>query len=171
MTDQLFYCLPDGRRCLRRPSKMLSRCASTDTAKATLTAYRFTEACAFRRHGNDFQIDPLPDDMGALTHTVYAFVINDEIVRIGSSQGTLKARMKAWSNDVSAAFRGKFQPTSEDEASLWADELQRHGGGMIWARQGTIFPSTVADFMISGFREEEYHLIRKHHPRLNRSAR
>lgn len=163
--------LPDGRRCLRRWSKTLSRCPSTDTANATLTAYGFRQTSAFRRRGDIFQNDALPDDVAAWTHSIYAFVINDEIMRIGSSQGTLKARMKGWSDDVSAAFKGHYRPTTAEEASLWADELLTHGEGTIWARQGSLFRSTIADFAISGFREEEYHLIRKHSPRLNRSAR
>jgi hypothetical protein len=38
---------------------------------------------------------------------IYAFVVNDEIVRIGSSAAPLKKRLAAWRRDVSTSRAGK----------------------------------------------------------------
>jgi hypothetical protein len=165
------FTLPDGRPCLANWSKRYPRCVSTDAADVTLTGYGFQRVSSFRIEAEKFALEPLAREFARWTHSLYAFVINNEIVRIGSSQGKLRARLGGWSSDVSAALRGEFKSTGADEVALWSAELQRHLKGDIWARRGTIFRSSFIDTEVSGFREEEYYLIAKHLPRLNRSLR
>jgi hypothetical protein len=124
----------------------------------------------FRRVDDSFEISGLPPEEASWTQSIYAFVINDEIVRIGSSKEPLRIRMRRWSNDVSAAFRLKYGSTKQNEPDLWSEELAKHGEGTIWARQGTQFRSPITYEMLSGYQDEESYLIAKHQPRLNRGS-
>jgi hypothetical protein len=154
-----------------------SRCPSTLTARSTLTSYGFNKVARFHRNENRFQVFDRDLTATAWCNCVYAFVINDEIVRIGSSKDRLGARFNAYQNDLSYAFAGDFyrssgkpRSTKVDEATIWSIELATHGHGDIWAREGTQFFSPITQGTISGYQDEESFLIAKHQPRLNRGS-
>jgi len=164
------------RESLRR-WKTGARCSSTDRAAETLRGYGFRLIARFRRVEDSLEITDRDAEAEAWERTVYAFVLNNEIVRIGSSKDRLKARLNGYQKDISYAFAGDFvrasgkpRSTKSDEAKIWANELQKHAQGEIWARQGTQFHSPVTESTISGYQDEESFLIAKHQPRLNRGS-
>ena len=98
---------------------------------------------------------------------IYAFVVGDEIVRVGSSKGLLGGRLNSWTRDVSKAFRGDFGSTGEEEAAKWRACLTLHKGGLVFARVGTVVTTPVGTFPV--YKDEESVLIGRHKPRMNNS--
>lgn len=170
MTDQI-SALP-SLRAWKGP-----RCHSTFEASKTLSAYGFSVVARFRRGEGRFMIFDRDQIASQWRCVVYAFVLGDEILRIGSSKDRLDARLNSYQNDVSYALAGNFyrksgkqRSTKPDEAAIWNDELDLHGEGEIWARQGTRFHSPITQDAISGYQDEESFLIARHQPRLNRGS-
>lgn len=106
-------------------------------------------------------------DLGANEKSIYAFAVEDEIVRIGSSKGRLGHRMRTWERDVSRALQGLPSSTPAWEAEAWRELLGRGRVGIIYARQGTTVTTPVGTFC--AYLDEESLLIGRHLPRLNRS--
>lgn len=100
------------------------------------------------------------------TKAIYAFLIGNEIVRIGSSKGLLGGRMRAWSRDITAALCGRKSPAPSWEADAYRSALTLHGGGEVFARTATVVTTTVGTF--EAYMDEESVLINRHRPRLNR---
>ncbi|MEL7446924.1 MAG: hypothetical protein AAGK02_14130, partial [Pseudomonadota bacterium] len=100
-----------------------------------------------------------------MTCAIYAFLIGDEIVRIGSSKAPLRARFRAWQNDVSRALAGDKSPTPFEQAvgfrSLLADNP-----GAVFARPGTMVWSSIGEF--NAYLAEEKTLIERHQPRFSK---
>jgi hypothetical protein len=117
-----------------------------------------------------FSISLSDEDARGWIEAVYAFVINDEIVRVGSSKNNFQSRMSSWSYDVSTSLSGDYRNTPKIESDLWREELATFGAGTIWARLGTTFLSPIHDEPISAYQDEETILIQRHKPRLNRGA-
>ena len=161
---------PNGRVSLRKwPGE---RCATTYQANSTLKTYGFTPVGDVRiLDDSRFQIAFNHNDAEHWTNCIYVFAINDEIVRIGSTQQSLRARMKNWQKNVTDALHGRKSQTPEKEASLWRQELSDFGSGRLWARKGTNFTSEILHGEMSAHESEEKALIRRHMPRLNRSYR
>lgn len=177
MIDWPGYRLPDGRPSLRRWTNGAERCSSTDTASVTLSSYGFSRVARWQRRDDRFCIFERQDDIMQQVGCVYAFVINDEIVRIGSSKGTLENRMNSWQKDVSKAFEndfftpnGRARSTKEDEIKLWIDVLAAYQVGDVWARQGTPFKSPISETVLHAYQDEESFLIARHQPRFNRGS-
>ncbi len=146
------------------------RCPTTRTAEATLQRYQFQRIASFGLEDSKFAIRLVDQDASHWIQSVYAFVINDEIVRIGSSKKSLGDRLKQWSNNVTAAFAGNYNATPQIEADLWREELQTFGDGQIWARKGTPFRTPLSEDLLSAYQDEERFLISRHKPRLNRGS-
>jgi hypothetical protein len=98
---------------------------------------------------------------------IYAFLLGDEIVRIGSSKGAFRKRMRKWELDVSKALAGRKSDTRLAEAKEWKRLLQQHRAGRVFARQGTIVETPIG--RISTYLDEESTLIGLHLPLLNHS--
>jgi len=98
---------------------------------------------------------------------IYAILIGGKIMRIGSSKGRLGNRLNAWTRDISGRLAGRKSPTPGWEAAQWKEHLRRAGGGLFYARPGTVISTRVGT--ISAYLDEESHLIGKHMPPLNRS--
>jgi hypothetical protein len=96
---------------------------------------------------------------------IYAFVLNDEILRIGSCKSTLGIRMKSWQRDVSGALQRRKSPTSLAEAESWRETLGTDRA-TIFARPGTQIETAVG--RISAYLAEETALIERHKPRFCR---
>jgi hypothetical protein len=98
-----------------------------------------------------------------LERCIYAFLVGDEILRIGSSKGRLKLRFHAWQADVSNAFGGDFRRTPKGEADIWRSALTAHAIGYLYSRPGIVATTPVGDFNL--YQYEERALIARHRPR------
>ena len=117
--------------------------------------------------GNVFLIEVEDKEIVELENTIYAFVINDEYIRIGSSKGVLKKRLRSWERDVTRRLEGRETSTPDWEAKEWKERLEKHGEGIIYARRGTEVTTPVGTF--PAYLDEESVLIGRHLPPLNRS--
>lgn len=106
-------------------------------------------------------------DLGATEKSIYAFAVEGEIVRIGSSKSRLGQRMRTWERDVSRALQGLPSSTPAWEAEAWRELLGQGRVGIIYARPGTTVTTPVGTFC--AYLDEESLLIGRHLPRLNRS--
>lgn len=132
-----------------------------------LTSYGLVQVATFCIRETKFDIDISDPELAAREKCIYAFVVNGEIVRIGSSKGALRVRLKAWHRDVSAALGGRSSSTPPQEAAQWKRLMDEHGGGTIYARQGTQVSTPVGEF--AAYMDEESVLIGRYRPKLNRS--
>lgn len=137
--------------------------------KALLKEYGLKRIADFRVEGNNFLIDETDVAMIELCGCIYAFVVNDEIVRIGSSAGPLKKRFAAWRRDVSKSLAGGKSSTPHDEAERWRHAFAGNADGAIYARQASAVTTPVGEFF--AHLDEERVLIARHKPKLNRSSR
>ncbi|MEM8800567.1 MAG: hypothetical protein AAGF15_10865, partial [Pseudomonadota bacterium] len=89
-----------------------------------------------------FHID-LDDVPGAdEEYSIYAFLDREgAFVRIGSSKGKLRNRMKACVRDLTNATHGRKSPSADWEPAKW----QEIGGGKIIARRGSLVSTPVGD--------------------------
>jgi hypothetical protein len=95
---------------------------------------------------------------------IYAFLDGSgQFVRIGSSKGKLRARMRAFVRDLTNAIIGRKSPCADWEPAEWRSV----GRGEIHARPGTVVSTPVGTF--SAYLDEESVLLGRHQPRLNRS--
>ena len=132
---------------------------------AAIKSYGMMPVARFRVEGDSFQIEITDAGLAQEERCIYAFVIGDDIVRIGSSKAKLATRLGAWRRDVSAAFQNRRSPTSQNEADGWKAALG-NTEGMIFARTGTIVITPVGE--ISAYLDEECVLIARHRPRFCR---
>lgn len=133
---------------------------------ATLISYGFEPLATLKIVGDSFLVEVTNEDLASLTLCLYAFVVGDEIVRIGSSKAPLAARMRSWQRDVSGALAGKRTSTPATEAEVWRTLLTGREGSA-YARQGTEVTTQVGTF--NAYMAEESFLIGLHRPRQNRS--
>ena len=108
---------------------------------------------------------------GSWTQAIYAFLIGEEICRIGSSKGRLETRMRSWSRDLTRRLSDMTaetkMATSAVEAARWRERLERCGPGLVLARPGTVIDTPIG--RISAYLDEESVLIGRHCPALNNS--
>jgi hypothetical protein len=97
---------------------------------------------------------------------IYAFLVGNEIKRVGSSKGRLGGRLKSWSRDVTNALRGRKSPTPAWEAAECRNCLHQHKGGEVYARIATTVITSIGAF--PAYMDEESVLINRHQPPLNR---
>lgn len=129
-------------------------------------SYGLTRCATFKVIGDQFSITIEDAETVALERVVYAFVIEGEIVRIGSSKNVFRTRLASWQRDVSRALRGERSPTPDWEAQEWKKRLA-HSYGVIFARQGTEVTTPIGTFR--AYLDEESVLIGRHRPPLNRN--
>jgi len=110
-----------------------------------------------------FTVDLKDQRAGEFEKCIYAFVIGGEILRVGSSKGKLKTRLRAWQNDVSNALLERSFRTPAAEAAIWKAALEEHGSGLLFARAGTVAHTPVGEFNL--YMLEESALIGRYSPR------
>jgi hypothetical protein len=118
---------------------------------------------------NQFHVELTDLETTALERCVYAFTIDDEIVRVGSSKAPLRTRFATWRRDVSKALNGLKSATPLDEGVRWREALDGRNHGVIYARPGATVHTPLGE--ISAYLDEECVLIARYKPRLNRSSR
>jgi len=114
---------------------------------------------------NEFLVRSQDEEIADAERAIYAFVVDEEIVRIGSSKGKLRNRMRSWSRDVSKRLRGAESSTPAKEAAIWRELLRDGRTGAVFARRGTEVETSVG--RINVYLSEESHLIGVHQRRLN----
>ena len=119
----------------------------------------FAPAAAFRIVGREFKIDIADPRAVDRERSIYAFVVDGEVVRIGKSDGRLAKRFRQWEGDITRWLCGhRFRArTQNDEAACMEALMTRYRRGTVFAKLGGV--------------EEERELLRRHHPRMNRSDR
>jgi hypothetical protein len=113
-----------------------------------------------------FAIRLVLQEAGDWEKAIYAFLVGNQIMRIGSSKGRLRSRFNGWNRDVTNRLRGRESSTPEWEAAAWRECLQRHGGGEVFARVATSVTTPIGTF--AAYMDEESVLINRYHPPLNR---
>jgi len=136
-------------------------------ADLVLTAYGLKRFAQFSIKDDRFTIAIENADIAKNEKSIYAFVVDDDIVRIGSSKARLGNRMKVWQRDVSLALQGLRSSTPPSEAEAWRELLPDGRVGTVYARRGTTVTTPVGTFC--AYLDEESLLIGRHQPRLNRS--
>ena len=142
---------------------------SRTVLKELLQVYGLAHVADLRIMGNTFSIEVADEAATEREGSIYAFVVDEEIVRIGSSAGPLKKRLAAWVRDVSTALAGGKSATPHDEAERWRLALAGDVVGAVYARQAATVTTPVGTFR--AHLDEERVLIARHRPRLNRSGR
>jgi hypothetical protein len=130
-----------------------------------LTHYGLVPVATVRIIEGEFKIEISDSEMVTRDRCIYAFLVGNDIVRIGSSKAPLKVRLKAWERDVTNALQGRKSSTPAKEVAAWDAILKQHGSGTIFAREGTVVTTPVGK--ISTYLDEESFLIGKYEPRLN----
>jgi hypothetical protein len=137
--------------------------------KELLAGYGFKLIARVWIEDDKFRIDVTDTEAEKLSYSVYAFVIDGEIVRIGSSAAQLKRRLAAWRRDISVALAGGKSAAPLTEAEQWRKGLHPNAQGELYARQATMVETPVGKF--HALLDEERTLIARYKPRINRSSR
>ena len=134
-------------------------------ANKILEEYKFKKIGSFHIDKNNFIVD-YEEQFGEMDQCIYIHVIDNKIVRVGSSKNKLKSRMKSWERDVSKALNGEKSSTPLWEAELWRKKLNNKKGDLYF-RQGWITKTPIGKF--NSYLSEESYLIGKFQPEMNRS--
>jgi hypothetical protein len=168
-TDRL-YMLKDGR-----PVPPVD----VDCAHQRLTAQQFALAARTELLNDGTLRITFDSDIALKERIVYAWVLDDTIVRCGKSEGVFYKRFFNGGNVMSGpekyvtpaiqAYPVSRLPTPPEEAQLWVTLFRRAGGhGLMYAKRAEFVPSRSGKRMVC---PEEVVLLRRHHPALNRSDR
>jgi hypothetical protein len=133
-------------------------------SEAKLREYALRPVGTARIRDNIFVIEIIDHEIFAQSRCLYAFLVDDEIVRVGSTQNRLRVRMRQWERDVSRALQGLKSPTRQEEAKAWRELLHGDKYARIFARMGTVAYTGVGP--LNTFRIEEEALIGEFQPRL-----
>lgn len=134
-------------------------------SRETLLAYRMRELGSISIKGDTFSFNVEDARSLEMTCAIYAFLIGEEIVRIGSSKSPLRHRFRAWQNDVSRALAGQKSPTPFRQAEEFRTLLEERPGA-VFARPGTMVWSSIGEF--NAYLAEEKALIERHTPRFSK---
>jgi hypothetical protein len=132
-------------------------------SETKLFEYGLRPAGSIRIIDDNFIVEFIDSNLAAQSRCIYAFLVEDEVIRVGSSQNPLRNRMKQWQRDVSKALKGLPSHTRPQEAAVWRDVLTGTYG-RIFARMGMVAFSPFGELNI--FQVEEAALIAKFQPRL-----
>jgi hypothetical protein len=138
-------------------------------AAELLHRYSMPEVGRFFLRNERFTIELYQPASGVMAEAIYAFVINDEIMRIGTAEESLNKRLKNWEQSVTGALRGGETQTPNCEAREWKRCLDAFGHGLIFARPADEVTTRVGTFR--AMLDEERFLIDLFKPPMNRSRR
>ena len=133
--------------------------------RRAILAHGLTPVASVMIEDNEFKIQVTNPSVAAINKAIYAFVIDDEIVRIGASKGPLSGRLRAWERGVTRRLEGKNSPTPEKEAAEWRRRLPPGVQGEVLARKGAEVTTQAGTF--NAYLSEESHLIGTYLPPLN----
>ena len=135
---------------------------------ADLFRVGFRLCARFDLIGTDFRVDILDHDICSKPFSIYAAVVGDEIVRIGSGKAALRKRLLSFRGYIGGRLRGNEKSSTPLwEALEWKRRLDEHGHGRFYAREGTEVTTPVGTF--PAYLDEESILIGRFQPPLNRN--
>lgn len=135
------------------------------TSRGKLLSYGLTRIGTLKIVDDEFSIHISDEKLVNAGQCIYAFLVDDEIVRIGSSKAPLRTRLRAWQRDVSKALKGRKSPTPQSECEGWKEVLANKAGE-VFARRGSFVQTPVGE--INAYLAEEAALINRHRPRFCR---
>lgn len=94
-------------------------------------------------------------------HMIYIHVIDNEILRVGSSKNEFKYRMERWEKDVTKLLNIKNTDPTFNEGDEW-NNLLKNKTGTLYGRQGTVIKTPIGKINI--YLSEESNLIGRHQP-------
>ena len=124
---------------------------------ADLTKYELVPVA--RVHIANRKLKIIIDDQEAVKEEkcIYAFLIGDEVVRVGSSKAPLEKRLKNYEKHITDALNGRKSPAPHEEAVKWKKILPDGISGDIYARPGTTVKTPLGRFR--AYLDEESLLI------------
>ena len=137
----------------------------TYQADKILKKYKFIKIGSFYIHKNNFIVN-YDNKFNEIEQSIYIHVIDNKIMRVGSSKNKFKIRMKSWERDVSKALKGQKSSTPLWEAEIWRKKLSNKIGDLYF-RKGWEIETPVGK--INSYMSEESFLIGKFKPEMNRS--
>jgi hypothetical protein len=139
---------------------------STPATADQISSYGLLPVARFRFDALSFVVEVFNHDISRHDRCVYAFVIGNEVVRIGSSKAPLYKRLRCFERDITNSLSNKKSPAPLWEAQKWLDLLQG-GEGTVYARQGSSVTTPIGSFYC--YLDEESILIGRCSPCLNRN--
>ena len=143
---------------------------------ATLEEYRM-EKFAEMRFSDELEslIEFTNDSIAQTPCGVYVWVIEGEIVRIGSSKEKLRSRIRGAGRWLQHRLQGTAKTKDEirrqkelADALRWKKRLYKTGRhAEVWGRGGTIVRTPIGE--INTYLAEENALLQRHKPALNNS--
>jgi hypothetical protein len=124
-----------------------------------LTEYCLVPVARVRIEDQELKIEITDLKTTERKECIYAFLIGNKVVRIGSSKAPLKDRLKDYERDITSALIGKKSSAPEQEAKKWRELLPAGTSGVIYARQGKMVKTPVGKFR--AYMDEESILIGK----------
>ncbi len=130
----------------RQVSNMTALAIAGGSAGGILDSYGLRRVARFFLRVDAFIIEVEDRAAANLPTSIYAFVVDDEIRRIGCSTAPLCDRLERWQRDVTAAMRGRRSGTPTYEAAQWRRRLEKADEGLVFARQAQEVASPVGWF-------------------------
>lgn len=171
------------RGCYGPPAKECSKCErgiphswqrhtpgtrSRSRAKHMLTTdHGMDEIGTFRLDGVRFRVNTSRE----IDEAVYAMTIDDEIVRIGTSDGPVSGRLRSYEQSITEGLLGLRAQTLPCEAREWQRRLltAHDPVGRIYAAQGPLVENGSESYR--AFLDKERYLLALYRPPMNRSHR
>lgn len=141
-----------------------------------ISAYGMVRFAEFRLDDDLSAVLTITDsETAARAGAIYAWLIDEKIVRLGSCQSTLDRRMRDAAKWLQSRLRGTVRTTNEVrrrrelvDAQRWKIRLHRtQKFAEVWGRQGTMVPTPLGE--INAYLSEENWLLKTLKPPLNNS--
>jgi hypothetical protein len=119
------------------------------------------------------EVEILDETICSTDRAIYVWMIDDKIVRIGSSKGILKNRLTNHGKWIEKRLKNPESFQNERgrkelaDAHRWLDALISCKVAIAWGRSGTIVNTPVGE--LNTYLAEENFLLEKHKPPLNNS--
>lgn len=114
------------------------------------------------------------DEIASCGKAIYAWIIDDQIVRIGSSRASLRSRINGHSRWIEIRLLGTCKLKNElrlggqiEEARRWHEALMGNKVAVVWGRAGTVVETPTG--ALNCYLSEENSLLERHKPRFNNS--
>ena len=125
-----------------------------------LSQMKFQKIGKFFIENNKYIIE-YDERYSSLEKMIYIHVIDNQILRVGSSKNKFKSRMERWEKDVTKLLNIKITDTSFNEGDEW-NNLLKNKIGILYGRQGTVRKTPIGEINI--YLSEESNLIGRHQP-------
>ncbi len=144
-------------------------------ASSILHSYQFVPFAEMSLHNNHAIMKITNSQIAQQVKGIYAWVYDEEIVRIGSSKDSLEKRILGHGRWIEMRLQGITKVSNPErvqkelaDAQRWRSLLENEGSkATVWGRSGTIVTSPIGELNI--YLAEENKLLERHKPPLNNS--